>query len=247
MLLACVLTAHVLSASPPPTPQPTPTASRTTIVSPLVPEPEDSVGALYASTDGGGKKMICTVTAIDYDGTVTTFLTAAHCLERPDTLSRKGLSIGMEDGEIKTYEPATVSQVGRSATGYDFARLTIPKKIPTLPLGDELSEARFLRITVVEEPGGLGKARVHGVVVLKQIIRAFSFESGPEAATDWTGMMLLDLRGAGGASGAAVISDDTCRIIAILTGFAGDGQFTVAMPISRAINPPRDMVSFQRK
>lgn len=186
--------------------------------------------------------MLCTATAFER-GEVTRFLTAAHCITVDDSepgkkkVTEMPLFLSKDDKDTKEYIRATVVEVGRKEKGYDYAILSAPLNLPTIPFGNEKEEANHVEVYNVAAPAGLGLVSFRGNVALKYIDRPLIHEE-----INWRESMLVTVPAAGGSSGSAIVSKDTGKIIGILVGHWN--SLIIAIPISRVKGRPDDMVLF---
>jgi hypothetical protein len=195
----------------------------------------DSVVILYRQTEDGSMRMTCTATAFQTIGDEVRLLTAAHCLMRegkdgkmmPDI---QPIFASQDDSDIKTFARVTREGYGTMATGNDFAvlRAKFGKPIPCIPLGDERTEHAGSAVVYIGAPYGIGKAVFSGAISLLKIDRPIVDE---DRSLNWIGAMLIQSITAGGASGSAVVSQSTGKIIGILVGH--NGPFVIAIPVSR--------------
>ncbi len=183
----------------------------------------NSVGALYSLGTDGDMTFLCSATAIDRKHGKTVVLTANHCV-------RKGVAylinfgdnnfrslrvwkvphyeVDPEDSPRKYNEPAT-----------DIALFLMEgQTVPLVPLAvsEEQSEPGS-KVAMVGFPLGIAKIRYEG------IISGYLDRPG----SDEFGYLLLQIFGAPGSSGSAVIKADIGQIIGVLVATSGSGGLPV--------------------
>ena len=178
-----------------------------------------SVGALYALESGGDLRFLCTATAIDRDHGRTIILTAYHCMQR-------GVSylINFGDNHLR---PLAVWKIPHYEVDADKhpRRFNEPKTdmalfimagddVPVVPLAQAGDKPYGAKVAMVGFPLGLSKIMYEGIV-------AGRFDRpGDDAA----GYILLQIFGAPGSSGSAVVDVASGEIIGVLV--AGTQGFT---------------------
>jgi hypothetical protein len=201
---------------------------------------KNSVGILYHQAEDGGMVMVCTVTKTERG-----WLTAAHCVTEvgADTKDRVRVEvpwfISMDERDAKSYVRAELKEVGRREKGYDYALLDAQITAPELPLGDETKERDSAPVINVAAPAGIGRVAFFGNIALRFIDRPLLDE---ETKINWAGGMLIQVPVEGGSSGSAIVSADTGKIIGIMVGHVR--SLSIALPISRAKNPPKEYILF---
>lgn len=197
----------------------------------------ESVVILYRQTEAGSMQMVCTATVFENIGDEARLLTAAHCLMRfkddgKPTLDRAPMFASLDEPDNKTFVRVTGEGYGSMATGNDFAvlRARFGRQLPVVALGDESSERAGSAVVHVSAPYGIGKALFTGAIALPKIDRPLLDD---DRQINWWGAMLIQGVAAGGASGSAIVSQSTGKIIGILVGH--NGPFVIAIPISRVV------------
>lgn len=170
-----------------------------------------SVGALYAQEEGGDMRFLCSATAVDRKGDQTVILTAHHCVT-------KGVSYLINFGDNKL-RAATVWKIPH----YEVDKGKYPRKynepktdmalflmegtdVPVVPIAKSSQLFLGSKIAMVGYPLGLSKISYEGIV-------AGRFN---RVGSDQYDYLLLQIFGAPGSSGSAVISAKTREVIGIL-------------------------------
>jgi len=170
-----------------------------------------SVGALYEKEDGGNMSFLCSVTAVDKHEGATVFLTAYHCVKRGTSYS---ITL---DG--KTWQPARVWKIpGYEVDPKEFPRAWQDPKtdmalfladgfdVPLIELSDATGQKPGSGVVMVGFPLGVAKIAYQGIVS--------GYFNRPGAEQD--GYQLLQIFGAPGSSGSAVIDTATGEVVSVL-------------------------------
>ena len=182
-----------------------------------------SVGALYSLDSGGDMKFLCSATAIDRKHGKTVVLTANHCI-------RKGVAYSINFGD-NNFRPLNVWQIPH----YEIDADKYPRRYnepvtdialflmegvetPVVPIGAASKARPGSKVAMVGFPLGMAKVSYEGIV------------SGylDRPGSDESGYLLLQIFGAPGSSGSAVVSIKTGEIMGVLvasksSGFGGGG------------------------
>lgn len=210
---------------------------------------EKSVALLFAQDEFGGQQMKCTATAVAREGNETIFLTAAHCVTTEDAETKKlaptrePLFLSTDELTKKVYVRAKIREIGVEKHGYDYAIISAPLEMPTIPIGDEREENPHVALINIAAPRGIGKVLSFGHVAMRFIDRPLIETS---SHIDWSGAMLVSVdEVAGGSSGSAMVSQETGKVIGVLVGTYGSGSgLTIATPASRIHAKDKDNVLF---
>lgn len=177
-----------------------------------------SVGALYSLGTDGDMNFLCSATAIDHRHGRTVILTANHCV-------RKGVAYLINFGD-NTFHPLRVWQVPHyevdpkgsprkyNEPATDIALFLMEgQSVPLVPLAPEGAEKSLpgAKVAMVGFPLGVAKIRYEG------IISGYLDRPGSEEF----GYLLLQIFGAPGSSGSAVIQATTGLIIGVLVSARG--------------------------
>jgi len=176
---------------------------------------EPSVGALYALEAQGNFQFLCSATAVDrYDGK-TVVLTAYHC-------TKKGVSYYVNFGD-QVLRRAVVWKVPHYKVNEekyprifnepetDMALFLMDgEDVPVVPLAETSAIANGAKIAMVGYPLGLSKIMYEGIV-------AGRFDRPGDDMYDY---LLLQIFGAPGSSGSAVVDVDTGEIVGVLVAAA---------------------------
>ncbi len=194
-------------------------------------------GLLYAQTDDGGFRMMCTVTAFEKTGKKYHFVTAAHCVADDDTqhervdVAKTNWFITFDEPGNKNLVEAKVIGVGYQHRGDDFAVLEVDlaKDVPTIPLAakdPQLGE----NVSNFASPLGLGKQLFRGHVSMEKLDRPVI-----EDSINWKGATLVQMSSGPGSSGSAIVSQHQTGIVAFLVGVIGarGSQNIVTIPVGR--------------
>lgn len=181
-----------------------------------------SVGALYAVKEGGDMRFLCTATAVDRHENKTVIISANHCLDkgvayfinfgdnfmRPLTAWKAPhYEVDKEKSPRKYNEPET-----------DMALFLMEgKDIPVVPLADNSRLQPGTKVLNVAFPLGVTKLNYEGTVA------GFFNRIG----SDRNGYMMLQIFGAPGSSGSAIINLDG-EVVSILVSAK---QAPVGLPV----------------
>ena len=170
-----------------------------------------SVGALYSLEDDGDLSFLCSATAVGKEGQATVILTAYHCV-------RKGVSylINFGDNRFHSLRVWKIPHYELDKTKYPRA-YNEPKTdmalflmdgvtVPIVPTAEGAALTPGAKLAMVGFPLGLAKVRYEGIV------------SGylDRPGSDDYNYLLLQIFGAPGSSGSAVVSVDSGKIIGVL-------------------------------
>jgi hypothetical protein len=187
-----------------------------------------SVGALYALEQGGTMRFLCSATAVAREDNKTVILTAGHCVQ-------KGVSYLITFGGNQ-FHPLSVWQIphyeiGKAVRAYgepetDMALFLMENgDMPIVELDDGSEMVAGEKLAMVGFPLGIAKISYEGTVA--------GHMNRPGANNH--GYMLMQIFGAPGSSGSAVVAAKTGKIVAILVaGKRGDAGLPVIFgtPIS---------------
>lgn len=216
---------------------PAPAASEAPAINDLEKNFRSATALLYAQTEDGGFKMMCTATAFEKKGKMTRFVTAAHCLAEDDTaherveVEKTNWFITFDEPHNKNLMEAKVVAVGYQHRGDDFAvvEVELPKDVPLIPLASHdpvLGE----NVSNFASPLGLGKQLFRGHVSMEALDRPVIADS-----INWKGATLLQMSSGPGSSGSSIVSLQQKGIVAFLVGtiqFRGSPNI-VAIPVSK--------------
>ncbi len=181
-----------------------------------------SVGALYARQAGGDMKFLCSATAIERRGADTVILTANHCLEKGVAYSINfgdGLMRPLQVWQVPHYEADEESKQKYGEPVTDLALFLMRgADVPLVSLADRAADTPGTRIVMVGYPLGVAKIAYEGII-------AGRFDL---AGNDLDGYLLLQIFGAPGSSGSAVVDVKTGRVIAVLVAAR---QAPVGLPV----------------
>lgn len=183
-----------------------------------------SVGALYAQEIGGNLNFLCSATAIDRQHGKTVILTAYHCV-------RKGVTYLINFGDNR-YRSVHVWQVPRYEIdkdkfprGYNEPKADLAlflmegQDLPVVPLAKDDDIPSGSKIAMVGYPLGVAKISYEGIVAGKL--------DRPGSESD--GYLLLQIFGAPGSSGSAVVAAKTGEIVGVLV--AAQSSFGAGLPV----------------
>lgn len=177
-----------------------------------------SVGALYALESGGTLRFLCSATAVGREGTATVILTAYHCVQ-------KGVSYLITFGDnqfhslsvwqIPHYEvDKTKSPRAYNEPETDMALFLMDNgNMPIIEMADGDTPTTGSKVAMVGYPLGVAKISYEGIVagLLKR------------PGSDMHGYLLMQIFGAPGSSGSAVVSAKTGKVIGVLVAAKGSG------------------------
>lgn len=175
-------------------------------------EVSPAVGALYAQTSSGSLEFLCTVTVIGQTDGRSQLLTAAHCVQKNVAY------LVTLDGRL--FHAARVWKVPKDSIDpqkfrrqygepeTDLALFQTDTVLPVQPvtLGDDAELQPGRPIVTVGYPLGVTKIRYTGMI-------AGRYE---RPGADIDGYLILQIFGAPGSSGSAVIEEATGRVIGVL-------------------------------
>jgi hypothetical protein len=173
----------------------------------------DATFALYHRNPKGDDTFICTATAFEKIPGGYNLLSAGHCVD--GTPAEDIFTVSDDLGHPAV--PVRVVKARREANGEDFAvfELKTAGKYSVIPLGDERDTRVGDETLNVNFALALGKQFTRGMVASAGIYKFPKY-------------FLVDEYGNHGASGSAVVSAKTHRIIGVtigMTGEAGVGLF----------------------
>ncbi len=171
-----------------------------------------AVGALYAQNQQGSLEFNCTVTATDKIGDATALITASHCVTKGVSYlvtfdgrrfyNARVWKLPPEEADPKKYtRPPGVPET-------DMAYFLIEEKL-TLPTVNRATHSAVepgQRIVNIAYPLGISKTRYEGII-------SGRFD---RPGANQNGYLLLQVFGAPGSSGSAIINADTGEIVGVL-------------------------------
>ncbi len=176
-----------------------------------------SVGALYALESGGNMRFLCSATAVGKHEKATIILTAYHCVQ-------KGVSYLITFGDNQ-FHPLSVWQIphyeiskGKSPRAYnepetDMALFLMENgDMPLAKMDDGKTQITGSKLAMVGYPLGVAKISYEGIVA--------GHLNRPGA--DLHGYVLMQIFGAPGSSGSAVVSAKTGKVVGVLVAAKGD-------------------------
>jgi len=171
-----------------------------------------SVGALYTQSADGDLKFTCTVTVVEHIEGRTALLTAGHCVDRD--VSYMVTLDGKRFYAAKVWKlPPELIDPQKHKRSYgepavDMALFITDEPLPAkaIRMGMTLEAVPGLGVVTVGYPLGVTKIRYNGIV-------AGAFE---RPGADLDGYIMLQIFGAPGSSGSAVIEQNTGSILAVL-------------------------------
>lgn len=178
-----------------------------------------SVGALYSLSSGGDLTFLCSATAIDRQYGKTVILTANHCV-------RKGVSYLINFGDnnfrrlsvwkIPRYEIDRNKYARRYNESFTDIALFLMEgtDVPLVRVSGSSTAKPGTKVAMVGFPLGVAKIRYEG------IISGYLNRPG----SDEDGYLLLQIFGAPGSSGSAVVSTDSGEIIGVLVAAQSSGM-----------------------
>lgn len=176
-----------------------------------------SVAALYSLSEGGDIKFLCTATAVDREEDALVLLTAFHCV-------RRGVSYLVSFGDnqfhsvrvwqIPGYEISASDHpraYGQPKTDMALFLLDDPVDVPVVAMADSATIEIGSSLVSVGFPLGLAKIGYEGSVA------GYFNRSG----SDEDGYVMLQIFGAPGSSGSAVVDVASGEIIGVLVQARG--------------------------
>ena len=187
-----------------------------------------SVGALYAHTEEGNIKFLCSITAINRQGAAVVLLTAWHCVGSGTAYvvsfnGRQFYDAHLWKGPHYHIDPKGSPRVfGEPETDLALFRADgLPKDLPIILTGTDSPVAQGSRVVTVGFPLGIAKIGYEGLV-------AGHFN---RPGADYDGYLLLQIFGTSGSSGSAVIGPDGRIVGVLVSGRTG----TVGLPVIFAV------------
>ncbi len=187
-----------------------------------------SVGALYTQSSGGDLSFTCTVTVIEKPKGKTIFLTAGHCVNRDVAYMVTLDGHRFYSARAWRLAPEKIDkQKNKRKHGepkVDMALFVVDEELSVNPvpigLGIPIEPGR--KIATVGYPLGVTKVRYSGTIA--------GHLERPGAEQD--GYIILQIFGAPGSSGSAVIDTETARIIGVLVS---GKQASAGLPVIFAV------------
>lgn len=183
-----------------------------------------SVGALYAQGDSGNLNFNCTATAVERREGKIVVLTAFHCASRGTSylisFDRRTFyplrlwKIPHEEVDAQKH-PRTHNE---PKTDMAMFLMEDDPRISVIPMGDDSTLKPGRKITMVGYPLGITKTHYEGIIAGRL----------EKPGADLHGYIVLQIFGAPGSSGTAVIDQETKAIVGVLTGAA---QAIVGTPV----------------
>jgi len=178
---------------------------------------DPSVAALYSLSEGGDIKFLCTATAVNHEGDALVLLTAFHCVQR-------GVSYLVSFGDnrfhsvrvwqIPGYEISATEHpraYGQPKTDMALFLLNEGLDVPVVAMADSAIIEIGSSLVSVGFPLGLAKIGYEGSVA------GYFNRSG----SDEDGYVMLQIFGAPGSSGSAVVDVSSGEIIGVLVQARG--------------------------
>ncbi|MEE9499588.1 MAG: serine protease [Nitrospinaceae bacterium] len=189
-----------------------------------------AVGALYVQTAGGDLNYACTVTVIEHKEERSILITAGHCVDRGEAYmvtfdGRRFYTARVWKLPAEKINPQKKRQYGEPMV--DMALFIVDERLSVKPIeiGMKVSVEPGRGVLTVGYPLGVTKIRYNGIIA-GRLERPGSKDHG---------YLLLQIFGAPGSSGSAVVDQRTGLIIGILvSGKQGSAGLPViyAVPIS---------------
>lgn len=200
---------------------------------PIVTHVYDSVALLYTQDESGDMKMTCTATAFATIPKGYRFVSAAHCVPGTEDKLQKlqKFYISADSKGQKNYFVARLVQAGDKKLGDDFSIFEVETAdhFDTVTLGDESILRIGDRVINVAGALGFGKEYFEGYVSEVQLDRPPL--NGGEVT--WTNVTLVQIGGAPGSSGSAIVSLDQNAIVGFLVGASNDDVGKICVPVSK--------------
>lgn len=187
-----------------------------------------AVGALYTQSSGGDLKFTCTVTVIKKSGGKTHLLTAGHCVDRDVAYMVTLDGHRFYSARVWRLAPEKIDrQKNKRKHGQpkvDMALFVVDEELPVdvVPIGLGISIEPGRPIATVGYPLGVTKVRYSGTIA--------GHLERPGAEQD--GYIILQIFGAPGSSGSAVIDVSTGKIIGVLVS---GKQASAGLPVIFAV------------
>lgn len=201
----------------------------------------DSVFILYAQTETGGMKMLCTGTVYrKYAATKDVpqhyrLASASHCVDGESDDQQKNSEhyfFSPDSKGAKTFYPAKVIGSGNKSAGDDFSifEIATDAELSVIPLGDEGTLAIGDKVINVASPLGLGKQFFEGFLSAPLIDRP-PLDAGE---VTWRDVILFRIGIGGGSSGSAIVSDQQRAIVAFMVGHFTSAEIgSICLPVSK--------------
>lgn len=200
---------------------------------PLVKHVVDSVALLYTQDESGDMKMTCTATAFAKTQMGYRFVSAAHCVpgENDRVQKLQKFYISADSKGQKNYFVAKLIQAGDKKMGDDFSIFEVETAdhFDVMALGDESLLQVGDKVINVAGALGLGKEYFEGYVSEIQLDRPPL--SGGEVT--WTNVTLMQIGGAPGSSGSAIVSVEQNAIVGFLVGASDSDIGKICVPVSK--------------
>ena len=204
-------------------------ASASTELTTLFQHISPSVGALYAHSSGGDLNYLCSATAIGREGKMTVVLTAWHCVKKDVAYmvsfdGRRLTPAHVWKGPHYEMAPKESPREFNEPETDMALFLTEANDVPVISTGTDADVKVGDRIATVGFPLGVAKISYEGIVAGRY--------NRPGA--DQHNYLLLQIFGAPGSSGSAIIDQRTKKIIGVLVGARQQAGLPVifATPIS---------------
>jgi len=174
-------------------------------------ELKPSVGALYSlDSRGGDMRFLCTVTAVAHEGDRTVLLTAAHCVSKGNSYmvnfgSNQFRSVNV--WKIPHYKISNDNSRAYGEPATDMAMFLMDGiDVPLVTMATNAVIQDGDAVVMVGFPLGLTKTSYTGTV-------AGTFD---RPGSDESGYHILQIFGAPGSSGSAIVSVRTGEVISVL-------------------------------
>jgi len=212
------------------------TAPKSVVTKPLAAHVYDAVALLFTQNASGDMKMTCTVTAFAKTEKGYRFVSAAHCVEGNDSKQQKleKFYVSADTKGAKNYFAAKLIEAGDKKIGDDFSLFEVETNdtFDIIPLGDESTLQMGDAVVDISGALGLGKQYFSGYVSELRVDRP-PVDAGQVL---WTDVMLIQIGGAPGSSGSAIVSVDQKAIVGFLVGSAPEDVGKICVPVSKFKN-----------
>ncbi len=171
-----------------------------------------AIGALYAQNAQGDLKFLCSTTVVGKTDKRVELLTAKHCVEKDVSYLVTFDGRQFYSANIWKLPPELVSPTkyvrpyNQPETDAALFVIDQPLDVPVVPLGDDKALAAGRAIFTVGFPLGAAKISYSG-----QIAGRYA-----RPGADINGYLILQIFGAPGSSGSAVIEEATGKVVGIL-------------------------------
>ena len=186
----------------------------------------NSVFALYGSSDASGiyNRFVCTVTAYQKVKGGYLLIGAGHCTSANVDELPSDMTYSVSTDLGTTLIPVVLlKSVMDEPLDYAVYFLPTKDKYPVIPLGDESKDRIGDKTIDVNFSLGAAKMFSPGVIVSSTV----------KADTEAKGFFLIDEFDSHGASGSAIVSEKTHKIIGlVIAGWDGETMPSVVEPIS---------------